>query len=313
VNVGNEKNLAINPGKRLGQKWRWFSLLEDRTLLGIAFVAPAVVLLFAFLAYPLVLGIWLGFTNTVIGQKGDFIGLANYISLLQDQLFWKVTYFTFLYTIAAVLFKLILGFALAIVLNREFRAKGFVRAIVLLPWIIPTVLSAICFWWLFDTTFSGITWILMKVGLIAHKIDYLGDPTNARICIIVANIWRGIPFFTIGLLAGLQTINPTLYEAASIDGAGGWHRFRHITLPLVIPLLTVVTTFSTIWTFADFQLIWVITKGGPANATHVYGTLSFQRAIVGGQFGEGAAISVFILPVLIVCVLVTYKYLRREE
>ena len=313
MNVGNEKNLAINPGKRLGQKWRWFSLLEDRTLLGIAFVAPAVVLLFAFLAYPLVLGIWLGFTNTVIGQKGDFIGLANYISLLQDQLFWKVTYFTFLYTIAAVLFKLILGFALAIVLNREFRAKGFVRAIVLLPWIIPTVLSAICFWWLFDTTFSGITWILMKVGLIAHKIDYLGDPTNARICIIVANIWRGIPFFTIGLLAGLQTINPTLYEAASIDGAGGWHRFRHITLPLVIPLLTVVTTFSTIWTFADFQLIWVITKGGPANATHVYGTLSFQRAIVGGQFGEGAAISVFILPVLIVCVLVTYKYLRREE
>lgn len=311
--MGNEKNLAINPGKRLGQKWRWFSLLEDRTLLGIAFVAPAVVLLFAFLAYPLVLGIWLGFTNTVIGQKGDFIGLANYISLLQDQLFWKVTYFTFLYTIAAVLFKLILGFALAIVLNREFRAKGFVRAIVLLPWIIPTVLSAICFWWLFDTTFSGITWILMKVGLIAHKIDYLGDPTNARICIIVANIWRGIPFFTIGLLAGLQTINPTLYEAASIDGAGGWHRFRHITLPLVIPLLTVVTTFSTIWTFADFQLIWVITKGGPANATHVYGTLSFQRAIVGGQFGEGAAISVFILPVLIVCVLVTYKYLRREE
>ncbi|MDH4266574.1 MAG: sugar ABC transporter permease [Deltaproteobacteria bacterium] len=303
----------MNPGKRLGQKWRWFSLLEDRTLLGIAFVAPAVVLLFAFLAYPLVLGIWLGFTNTVIGQKGDFIGLANYISLLQDQLFWKVTYFTFLYTIAAVLFKLILGFALAIVLNREFRAKGFVRAIVLLPWIIPTVLSAICFWWLFDTTFSGITWILMKVGLIAHKIDYLGDPTNARICIIVANIWRGIPFFTIGLLAGLQTINPTLYEAASIDGAGGWHRFRHITLPLVIPLLTVVTTFSTIWTFADFQLIWVITKGGPANATHVYGTLSFQRAIVGGQFGEGAAISVFILPVLIVCVLVTYKYLRREE
>ncbi|MFH1758703.1 MAG: sugar ABC transporter permease [Pseudomonadota bacterium] len=303
----------MNPRKRLGQKWGWFSLLEDRTLLGIAFVTPAVVLLFAFLAYPLVLGIWLGFTNTVIGQKGDFIGLANYISLLQDQLFWKVTYFTFLYTIAAVLFKLILGFALAIVLNREFRAKGFVRAIVLLPWIIPTVLSAICFWWLFDTTFSGITWVLMKVGLIAHKIDYLGDPTNARICIIVANIWRGIPFFTIGLLAGLQTINPTLYEAASIDGAGGWHRFRHVTLPLVIPLLTVVTTFSTIWTFADFQLIWVITKGGPANATHVYGTLSFQRAIVGGQFGEGAAISVFILPVLVVCVWVTYKYLRREE
>jgi multiple sugar transport system permease protein len=233
--------------------------------------------------------------------------------LLKDALFWKVTYFTFLYTIAAVFFKLLLGFALAIVLNRDFRAKGFVRATVLLPWIIPTVLSAICFWWLFDTTFSGITWVLIKAGLISHKIDYLGDPLNAQICLITANVWRGIPFFTIGLLAGLQTINPTLYEAASIDGAGGWYRFRHVTLPLVSPLLAVVTTFSAIWTFADFQLIWVITKGGPANATHLYGTLSFQRAIPGGQFGEGAAISAFILPVLVVCVLICYKYMRREE
>jgi multiple sugar transport system permease protein len=281
--------------------------------MGVAFVVPALILLLLFLAYPLVLGIWLGFTDTMVGRKGDFIGLANYLSLLQDRLFWLVTYYTFLYTAAAVLFKLILGFALAIVLNREFRAKGFVRAIVLLPWIIPTVLSAICFWWLFDTTFSGITWFLMKAGLISQKIDYLGNPTNARISLIVANVWRGIPFFTIGLLAGLQTINPTLYEAASIDGAGGWHRFRHVTLPLIKPLLAVVATFSTIWTFADFQLIWVITKGGPANATHLYGTLSFQRAIPGGQFGEGAAISVFILPVLIMCVLICYKYLRREE
>lgn len=311
--MARSENMAIHPGKRLGQRGRWFSLLEDRTVLGLAFVSPAVLLLLIFLAYPLVLGIWLGFTNTLVGRKGEFIGLANYISLLKDALFWKVTYFTFLYTIAAVLFKLILGFALAIVLNRDFRAKGFVRAIVLLPWIIPTVLSAICFWWLFDTTFSAFTWLLLKMGLIGSRIDYLGDPTNARVCLIVANIWRGIPFFTIGLLAGLQTINPTLYEAASIDGAGGWHRFRHVTLPLIIPLLAVVTTFSTIWTFADFQLVWVITKGGPANATHLYGTLSFQRAIVGGQFGEGAAISAFILPVLIICVMITYKYLRRED
>jgi multiple sugar transport system permease protein len=311
--LGNLENISIQQEKRLGLIWRWSSLLEDRTVMGVIFVIPALILLFLFLAYPLALGIWLGFTNTLIGRKGDFIGLGNYISLVRDALFWKVTYFTFLYTIAAVFFKLLLGFALAIVLNRDFRAKGFVRATVLLPWIIPTVLSAIAFWWLFDTTFSGITWMLIKAGLISHRIDYLGDPTNAQVCLIVANVWRGIPFFTIGLLAGLQTINPTLYEAASIDGAGGWHRFRHVTLPLVTPLLAVVTTFSTIWTFADFQLIWVITKGGPANATHVYGTLSFQRAIPGGQLGEGAAISAFILPVLVVCVLICYKYMRREE
>jgi multiple sugar transport system permease protein len=311
--LGNRENISVQREKRLGLMWRWSSLLEDRTVMGVIFVLPAMILLFLFLAYPLVLGIWLGFTNTLIGRKGDFIGLGNYISLVKDALFWKVTYFTFLYTIAAVFFKLLLGFALAIVLNRDFRAKGIVRATVLLPWIIPTVLSAIAFWWLFDTTFSGITWVLIKTGLISHRIDYLGDPTNARISLIVANVWRGIPFFTIGLLAGLQTINPTLYEAASIDGAGGWHRFRHVTLPLVTPLLAVVTTFSVIWTFADFQLIWVITKGGPANATHVYGTLSFQRAIPGGQLGEGAAISAFILPVLVVCVLICYKYMRREE
>jgi multiple sugar transport system permease protein len=311
--LGNLETISIQQEKRLGLIWRWSSLLEDRTVMGVIFVIPALILLFLFLAYPLALGIWLGFTNTLIGRKGDFIGLGNYISLVRDALFWKVTYFTFLYTIAAVFFKLLLGFALAIVLNRDFRAKGFVRATVLLPWIIPTVLSAIAFWWLFDTTFSGITWMLIKAGLISHRIDYLGDPTNAQVCLIVANVWRGIPFFTIGLLAGLQTINPTLYEAASIDGAGGWHRFRHVTLPLVTPLLAVVTTFSTIWTFADFQLIWVITKGGPANATHVYGTLSFQRAIPGGQLGEGAAISAFILPVLVVCVLICYKYMRREE
>ena len=309
----NTANTALQPERRLGPQWRWLSLLEDRTVMGVAFVTPALILLLLFLAYPLILGIWLGFTNALVGKRGEFIGLGNYISLFKDALFWKVTYFTFLYTIAAVFFKLLLGFALAIVLNRDFRAKGFVRATVLLPWIIPTVLSAICFWWLFDTTFSGITWVLIKAGLISHKIDYLGDPLNAQICLITANVWRGIPFFTIGLLAGLQTINPTLYEAASIDGAGGWHRFRHVTLPLVTPLLAVVTTFSAIWTFADFQLIWVITKGGPANATHLYGTLSFQRAIPGGQFGEGAAISAFILPVLVVCVLICYKYMRREE
>ena len=309
----NTANTALQPERRLGPQWRWFSLLEDRTVMGVAFVTPAMILLLLFLAYPLILGIWLGFTNALVGKRGEFIGLGNYISLFKDALFWKVTYFTFLYTIAAVFFKLLLGFALAIVLNRDFRAKGFVRATVLLPWIIPTVLSAICFWWLFDTTFSGITWVLIKAGLISHKIDYLGDPLNAQICLIIANVWRGIPFFTIGLLAGLQTINPTLYEAASIDGAGGWYRFRHVTLPLVSPLLAVVTTFSAIWTFADFQLIWVITKGGPANATHLYGTLSFQRAIPGGQFGEGAAISAFILPVLVVCVLICYKYMRREE
>jgi multiple sugar transport system permease protein len=169
------------------------------------------------------------------------------------------------------------------------------------------------FWWLFDSQFSCLSWLLMKIGLISSPINFLGDPNNARASVIAVNVWRGIPFFTIGLMAGLQTINQSLYEAADIDGAGPWVKFKNITLPLIMPLLAVITTFSIIWTFADFHLIWIMTRGGPANATHIYGTLSYQRAIPGGHLGEGAAISIFIFPILLICVLITAKYLRRED
>jgi len=287
--------------------------LENPQILGMIFAAPAIVLLGVFLAYPFVLGFWLSFTDTLIGGRGAFIGIRNYLFLLGDSVFRLTTFNTILYTVVAVWFKLVLGLALALVLNWDFRWKGFLRAIILLPWIVPTAFSAIGFWWLFDSTFSPITWLLMKGGLLTHRIDYLGDPSLARASIIIANVWRGIPFFAIGFLAGLQTISPSLYEAAQVDGATEWHSFRHITLPLLGPLLAIITTFSTIWTFADFQLVWIITRGGPANATHLYGTLAFQRAIPGGAFGEGAAISNFILPVLVVSVLICYLYLRRES
>ncbi len=296
-----------------GMRGRLARALDNPTILGILFVAPAELLLLVFLAYPFFLGLWLGFTDTVVGREGNFIGVENYADLLDDPSFWLTVFNTFLYTVVAVFFKAVLGIGLAVVLNRDFRSKGLMRAVVLLPWIIPTALSAICFWWLYDATFSGISWVLIRLGLIDTTINFLGDPWNARFSLIAANVWRGIPFFTIGLLAGLQTINPDLYEAADLDGATSWSKFRRITLPLITPLLAVVTAFSTIWTFADFQLIWVITKGGPAGATHIFGTLSFQRAMAGGHFGEGAAISNFMLPILVVCVLVSFKYLRRED
>jgi multiple sugar transport system permease protein len=296
-----------------GIRGRLSRALENPTVLGFLFVAPAELVLLIFLAYPFILGLWLGFTDTVVGREGSFVGLENYQELLEDSAFWLTVLNTFLYTVVAVLLKAVLGIGLAVVLNRDFKAKGLVRAIVLLPWIVPTALSAICFWWLYDSTFSGISWVLMRLGLIDNMINFLGDPWNARFSLIAANVWRGIPFFTIGLLAGLQTISPELYEAADLDGASSWSKFRKITLPLITPLLAVVTAFSTIWTFADFQLIWIITKGGPAGATHVFGTLSFQRAMAGGHFGEGAAISNFMLPILVVCVLISFKYLRRED
>jgi len=287
-------------------------LSENRHALGMLLVAPAVLLLAVFLAYPFGLGVWLSLTSATIANAGEFVGLRNYVYLLGDPLFRLVTFNTSLYAGVAVAFKLLLGFLLALLVNREFVGKRFVRAAMLLPWIVPTSLSALVFYWLYDGTFSIFTWMLREAGLVSGFINYLGDPNLARASMIAANVWRGIPFFAIGLLAGLQTVSPTLYEAAGIDGAGPWQKFWSITWPLLLPLTVVVTVFSAIMTVGDFQLIWIVTRGGPANATHLFGTLAYQRAIQGGFIGEGAAISGFVLPVLLVCVVVSFYYLRRE-
>ena len=287
-------------------------VLENHHALGVMMVTPALLILAIFLAYPFGLGVWLSFTNATIGQAGRFVGLGNFRYLLGDSVFRVVVLNTTLYAVAAVVCKLVLGFLLALLVNREFRGKRIVRAIMLLPWIVPTSLSALVFYWIYDPTFSVITWALRRIGLLHGFINYLGDPNLARASLIAANIWRGIPFFAIGLLAGLQTVSPTLYEAAAIDGAGPWQKFWFVTWPVLLPLTVVVTVFSTIMTVGDFQLIWIITHGGPANATHLFGTLAYQRAIQGGFIGEGAAISAFVLPVLVGAVMVSFHFLRRD-
>jgi multiple sugar transport system permease protein len=287
-------------------------LLENRHALGGLFVSPALLLLGVFLAYPFFLGAWLSLTDTRIAHPGRFVGSENFAYLWGDQVFRLATFNTALYAGVAVVLKLALGFSLALLVNREFRGKRFVRAAMLLPWIVPTSLSALVFYWIYDSQWSVITWMLRRVGFVEGFINYLGDPNLARASLIAANVWRGIPFFAIGLLAGLQTVSPTLYEAAEIDGAGAWQKFWAITWPLLLPLTVVVTVFSTIMTVGDFQLIWIVTRGGPANATHLFGTLAYQRAIQGGYIAEGAAIAGFMLPVLIVCVLLAFHYLRRD-
>ena len=208
--------------------------------------------------------------------------------------------------------KFALGLWLAMLLNERLPFKTFFRTVILLPYIVPTALSAIAFWWIYDSQFSIISWVLVKMGLIDHYIDFLGDPWNARLSTIVANIWRGVPFVAITLLAGLQTISPSLYEAGAIDGATGWQRFRYITLPLLTPIIAVVMTFSVLFTFTDFQLIYVLTRGGPLNATHLMATLSFQRAIPGGSLGEGAAIAIAMVPFLLAAILFSYFGLQRR-
>jgi multiple sugar transport system permease protein len=287
--------------------------LDNRTVLSVVFMLPAAGLLLVFLTYPLGLGVWMGFTDVKIGRPGVWIGLENYISLFQDDVFLLSVFNTILYTTVATVAKFGLGLWLALLLNNSMPFKAFIRAIVLLPYIIPTVLSAIAFWWIYDAQFSIISWSLERLGLIDQYIDFLGDPWNARWSLIAANVWRGIPFVAICLLAGLQTISPSLYEAAALDGANSWQRFRHVTVPMLMPILSVVLTFSVLFTFTDFQLIYAITRGGPMNATHLMATLAFQRAIPGGQLGEGAAIAVAMIPFLVFATVFSYYGLQRRK
>jgi multiple sugar transport system permease protein len=291
----------------------WTQLLAHRNWLGFWFMVPALAFLVLFLAYPLGLGIWLSFTDAKIGRPGTFIGLENYEWLEGDKVFWLAVFNTLLYTVVASAFKFGIGLYLALLLNERLPFKALIRAVVLIPFIVPTVLSAIAFWWIYDSQFSIISWSLRHLGLISENIDFLGDPNNARASVIFANIWRGVPFVAITLLAGLQTVSPSLYEAATIDGATSWQRFRYITYPLLTPIIAVVMTFSVLFTFTDFQLIWAMTRGGPVNATHLMATLSYQRAILGGQLGEGAAISTAMIPFLLAAIVISWYGLQRRK
>ena len=292
------------------------SLMErfqsNRHALGYTFMLPAVLLLAGLLAYPLGLGTWLGFTDAKIGRVGEWIGLENFAYLITDSVFQLVVFNTLFYTIVASIAKFILGLWLALLLNKNLPFQSFFRAVVLLPWIAPTALSALAFWWMYDAQFSVISWLFTKMGLIDHYIDFLGDPWMARMSVIIANVWRGIPFVAISLLAGLQTISPSFYEASSIDGATPWQQFRFITMPLLTPIIAVVMTFSVLFTFTDFQLIYVLTRGGPLNATHLMATLAFQRAIPGGALGEGTAIATMMVPLLLAAIMFSYFGLQRR-
>jgi multiple sugar transport system permease protein len=292
------------------------SLLErlqnNRNALALLFMLPTAALLLIFLTYPLGLGTWLGFTDAKIGRVGEWVGLENFIFLVGDSTAQLALFNTLIYTSVASVAKFVLGLWLALMLNRKLPFQSFFRAVVLLPWIVPTALSAIAFWWIYDAQFSIISWVLLKLGFIDRYVDFLGDPWNARLSTIVANVWRGVPFVAISLLAGLQTISPSYYEASAIDGATPWQQFRHVTLPLLSPIIAVVMTFSVLFTFTDFQLIYVLTRGGPLNSTHLMATLAFQRAIPGGALGEGAALATLMVPFLLAAIMFSWFGLQRQ-
>jgi multiple sugar transport system permease protein len=308
-----EGALSRSKGEIRGAAVTSRSLLERESSLGVILMLPGALLLMVFMAYPFFLGIWLSITDSMIGRMGHFIGLRNFKDLLTDTIFQQTAWNTLIYAMVTVPFKAALGLGLALILNNRMRFSNPVRAAVMMPWIVPTALSTLGWFMIFDPVFSPISWLLRHFGVIHQNINFLGDPGLAISSVCLANIWRGTPFFGIIILAGLQAVPHELQEAAAIDGAGMWHRFLHVTVPHIKGVILIASLLSIIWTFADFQLIYVLTKGGPANQTHIFGTYAYQIGLSATEIGMGAAIALYMFPILLVFAVILLVYLRREE
>jgi len=293
-------------------RWSLPDLLEREGVWSWLMLTPGVLFLLAFVAYPFFYGIFLSLEDRRVTQSGVFVGLANFQTLLGDGVFWQVTRNTIIYTIVTTILKLAGGLGMALVMHQQFRGKNLARAFLLLPFIVPTILSTVAWMWILDPTFSVVNWTLVHAGVISTGFSWLGNASLAMVSIIAVNTWRGMPFYGITLLAGLQTISPDLYEAAAIDGANARQRFFRVTLPVIKPVLVIVTMFSVIFTFSDFQLVYALTHGGPANATHLFATFAFDVGMTAGQLGMGAAVALSMLPPLALLIVALTIYLRRE-
>ena len=288
-------------------------LLQREGVLGHLLVLPALLLLAGLVAYPFGMALWLSLSDATIGRPGHFVALRNFLTLfLTDDIFRQTLRNSLVFTGAAVAIKTVLGICLALLLAEKLRLKRLLRGAVLLPWVIPTALSTLGWWWMFDSLYSVINWTLLRLGLIADRIQWLGTPHLAMIAVITVNVWRGLPFYAITILAGLMSIDREFYEAAECDGVGAWGRFWHITLPLLRPVLAVVLLFSTIFTFADFNIVYVLTRGGPVNSTHLFATFAYQVGLQGGKIGEGSAIALFMFPALAAIAYCQLRYARKE-
>lgn len=291
----------------------WTRVSRRESSLAWLFLAPGMLILIIFMAYPFGYGVYISMTDKFVGFTDySFIWLENYRRLLDDPIFQQTVRNTFIYGVGTVPFKLVLGLSLALVLNQTFRFSRVFRAFLLLPWIVPTAISSLAFLMLFSGVLSPISWVLEDWGVVSSNINFLGDPVNAIISLCAANIWRGVPFFGISILAGLQAVPDDLNEAAALDGANAWQRFWSVTWPVIRNITLITTLFSIIWTFADFQLVYVLTRGGPANSTHIFGTYSYQT-LGYTDIGTAAAISLYMFPILAVLAIMLLRSVRRED
>ena len=306
-------NVGVAPIVRLPFRTRVRELMDREWFLGPLFITPALILIALLVAYPFGMAVYLSLSNAFIGRPSHLVGLTNFINLWDSDAFRQTFQNAFVFTGISVAFKVVLGISLALLLDQQLWFKRMIRGAVLLPWVIPTALSTLGWWWMFNSLYSVVNWTGIAVGLFdAPGPNWLGQKYYAMAAVIIVNIWRGLPFFAITILAGLVAIPREMYEAAEADGAGPWARFWCITLPLLKPVLAIVVLFSTIFTFSEFNIVFVLTHGGPINSTHLFATLTRQVGLESGRIGEGAAISLYLFPVLAFVVYAQLRFVRRQ-
>lgn len=277
-------------------------------------VSPVVLYLLLVMLVPFLWAVWISFTDKMIGSDASFVGLKNYQSLLADDRFYWAVRNTLIFTAAAVAGKVVFGVIMGLVLNEKIIFRNFFRVLLFLPWTIPTLVSAMSWKWIYSDVGGVLNYLLAKLGLISSPVGWLYDPQLAMMSIILVNVWRGIPFIGIAVLAGLQTIPPDLYEAAKIDGANAVRRFWHITLPSVKEVIVLATLMTTVWTLNDFEIVWLLTGGGPADATQVLATYSYTIGFMNMNLARAIAVSVLFIPILGVLIhIITKRYVGTAD
>ncbi len=289
-------------------------LLHKDSSLGYVLLGPGLLFLAVMMGYPFIYAVFLSFTDKQIGGVANFTGLDNYAKLLRTNLFASTVINSLVYTTFALIFKFIGGMALAVLLNRPFVGQRVVKALLLLPWIMPTVFSTMIWSWIFHPSFSIVNEVLViKLGWLAEPIPFLRDETWAMASLIFVNVWRGIPFFGITFLAAIQSVSPEILEASRIDGASRWVSFWRITFPLILPVVTVVVLISTIGTLGDFDLPFLLTRGGPNDATTLFALTAYTLSLSSGMIGLGAAVTMTMFPFLVVLVIASLFSVRRQQ
>jgi multiple sugar transport system permease protein len=295
-----------------GLDWFRVNRIQER-LLGYALIAPVALLILVLIAYPFLNAIWLSLTEKMVGYPARFIGLQNYATLLDSPRFRIVAWNSVVYTVGSVGTKLVIGMVMAVALHKAVRGNQLLRGFLLLPWVIPTVVIALTWRWLLDLYRGLFNVGLHDLGLIGSGIHWLGNPDLAMLSVIMANVWRGFPFFGVSFLAAMQTVPQDLYDAAAVDGASAWQQFWRVSLPSVKGVVAIVTLLSTIWTLNDFNIVYIMTRGGPGAATHIFATYSYELGIQSQRWGMAMAASMYSLPVIALLIIFVVRYLHSEE